>query len=126
MSVSYLFTFGTSGGSTALADSVTETGNIAIDANFTVPVSTTNQAEAIAWNNTNLTAIYIKSNTTLTLKTNSSSSPQDTLTITGGVPFIWYATSGITNPFAGNVTNTFWSNSSSSVAATVYVRGLTS
>ena len=119
-----LFSFALSG-EVPLADAVTETAAIALGAPSRSRSSTTNQAEAFAWTNANMKGVYIKSDQTLTLGMNSSGSPQDTITITAGNPFIWWFGSGITNPFLGNVTNTYWTNAGS-VTANVFVRVLTS
>lgn len=125
MSITNTFTFGHSGGDVSLADTVAEVAAVAQSGSFTVAGSTTNQQEGFSWTNANLRGVYLKSDQTLTLKTNSTGSPQDTLTITAGVPFVWVFGSGITNPFAGNVTQTFWTNGGATLA-NVYVRVLSS
>jgi hypothetical protein len=43
----------------------------------------------------------------VSLKTNSSGSPQDTFTLQQNCPMSWYNTSALANPFAGNVTSVF-------------------
>lgn len=48
---------------------------------------------------------------------------QDTITLTAGIPVIWYATSGATNPFSGNVTTVYVSNPAA-VAANLKIRAL--
>ncbi len=125
MSITHTFTFGHSGGSSSLSDSVAVTGELATEANIALAASTTNQQENIAFNHTNLRGVYIKSDVTVTLKTNSSGSPDNTLTITAGVPFVWYYQSGITNPFTAAVTTTYFTNATSD-AATIYMRTLVS
>ncbi|TXH99556.1 MAG: hypothetical protein E6Q76_19600 [Rhizobium sp.] len=125
MSVTHNFTFGHSGGSVSLSDSVALTGELATEASIALAGSTTNQQENIAFNHTNLRGIYIKSDVTVTLKTNSSGSPDNTFTITAGVPFIWWYESGVTNPVTAAVTTTYWTNATSD-AATIYMRTLVS
>lgn len=123
MSVSHTFAFSHTGGSTPLSDSVTVSGELATEANISLSGSTTNQQENIAFNHTNLRGVYIKSDVTVTLKTNSSGSPDDTITVTAGVPFIWYYQSGVDNPFSAAVVTTYWTNGTSG-AATIYMRTL--
>ncbi len=125
MSISHVLGFSHSGGSTALSDSVTLTGELATEANIALAASATNQQENIAFNHTNLRGVYIKSDVTVTLKTNSSGSPDNTITVTAGVPFVWCYQSGITNPFTAAVTTTYWTNATSD-AATIYMRTLVS
>lgn len=110
----YTFTF--QEGTTQISQSVTLTGIIENNLSVTVPGITTNQQEALAWTNAKLQGIYIYSDQTLTLKTNSNSAPQDTITITGGSPFVWTESSGVVNPFAGNVTTTYWTNGGTTTA----------
>lgn len=123
--VSHTFSLGHSGGSVSLSDVVTVTGEIAAEASITVPAAATNQAEAIAFDQPTLQGIYIKSDQAVTLKTNASGAPQETIALAANVPFVWYAGGGIANPFAGDVTNTFWTNAGAT-AANVYVRVLVS
>lgn len=123
MSVSHTFSFSHAGGSVSLSDSVVTTGELATESSISVAGSTTNQQENIAFNHTNLRGIYIKSDVTVTLKTNSSGSPDNTITVTAGVPFVWHYQSGVTNPFSAAVTTTYWTNATSG-AATIYMRTL--
>ncbi|AMV24599.1 hypothetical protein VT84_09400 [Gemmata sp. SH-PL17] len=123
--VTHTFTFGHAGGSVSLSDSVQVTGELATEANIAVAASTTNQQENIAFNHTNLQGVYIKSDVTVTLKTNSSGSPDNTITITAGKPFVWYAGCGIANPFTAAVTTTYWTNATAD-PATIYMRTLVS
>ena len=121
MSVSQSISFGHAGGSVPLGDTVTLAGSLATEANFSVAGSASNAQQAIDFSQSNLRAIYIKTDQDLTLKTNSTGSPQETVTLKAGVPFVWVYQSGITNPFAGNVTATYWSNAGAT-AANVYIR----
>ena len=121
--VTQTLSFGHSGASVTINDQVNKSGSTATESSFTVAGSTTDQQQAIDFVKANLQLIYIKSDQDLTLETNSSSAPADTITITAGIPYVWVAGSGITNPFAGNVTTTYWTNAGASLA-TVYVRVL--
>jgi hypothetical protein len=124
MSVSNTLTLGWSSGSAnGVNQSVTLSANTSVISNFTGTNSATTQVH-LDWTNANLQVFYALSDQDLTLKTNSSGSPQDTITLHANKPFVWYKNSGITNPFAGNVTTTYWTNGGL-VDANVQVRILT-
>lgn len=123
-SITHTFTFGHSGGSTSLSDSVALTGELATEASISLAASTTDQQENIAFNHTNLRAIYIKSDVTVTLETNATDATGgNTITITAGKPFIWFLGCGLTNPFTAAVATTYWTNATAG-AATIYMRTL--
>lgn len=122
MSVANTFTFGHSV-APSLADSVDVSGEHASESSFTVAGSTTNQQEAIAFSDSGLRGIYIKTDQDLTLKTNSSGSPDDTISLKAGIPYVWVYNSGIDLPFSAAVTTTYWTNAGST-AANVYLRRL--
>ena len=98
---------------------VTVTTDSETKESLVVPISTTNQAAAIGFTLSKVALVYISANTDVTLKTNSTGSPQDTILVKAGKPLVWYVGSGLTNPFAGNVTGFYFSNASATVAATV-------
>lgn len=124
--VSHTFSFGHSGGSVSLSDQATASGEIAIEANIALAATTTDQQEAIAFAYASLQGIYIKSDVAVTLETNATNHASgDIIQIAAGVPFVWIAGAGITNPFAFNVTTTYWTNATGG-AATIYVRILVS
>ena len=123
MSVSHSLSFGQTGGSTPIGDTVTVVGELATEANVAVNGNATNQEEGIAFPYATLREVYIKSDRTLTLKTNSSSAPDDTITITAGVPLVWHYQSGLANPFTADVTSIFLTNAGAT-AANVYIRTL--
>lgn len=126
MSITHKFDFGHSGGSEILADSVSLTGELATEANIAIPANTTDQQENIAFNHTNLQAIYIKSDVAVTLETNATNATGgNTITIAAGKPFIWYSGCGLTNPFTSAVTTTYWTNATGG-AANIFMRTLVS
>lgn len=62
---------------------------------------------------------------TLTLKSNSSGSPQDTITLKTGVPIIYYAGGPYSNPFSAAITQLFSTdNTTNAVGGTLVVRAL--
>lgn len=106
-----------------LQQAVSLTGQLEQNLTFSLAGSTTNELHALAFTTTKLQLFLCISDQDITLKTNSSGSPQDTITIKAGIPFIWYANMGITVPFAGNVTASYWTNAGST-AANVQVKCL--
>ena len=97
---------------------VTTTGQNSVEINDSVPASTTNKQYTFAFTKTKLQSIVMYcTGVNLTLKTNSSGTPQDTITLTAGTPFVWLINSGITDPFAGDVTALFVTNADGSTAA---------
>ncbi len=124
MAVSHTFSYAHTGGSTPLSDSVTISGEIAHEGSISVPGSTTDQQEAIAFSHTNLRGIYIKSDVTVSLETNATDhSGGQIFTITAGVPFEWNYQSGISNPFSSAVTTCYFTNATEDDAS-VFVRVL--
>lgn len=57
-----------------------------------------------------LASVYILSDQDLTLKTNSTGSPDDTIILTANKPVIWYAGCGWTNPLTVDVTKFYLTN----------------
>lgn len=110
--------------SLSLTKSVSFQASEELNFDFSLAANTTNQQVNLAFTKADLQSIFISSDQDITIKTNSSGSPQDTLTITAGNPFEWDATSGIANPFAGSVTTAYFTNGTST-NANVSVRTLT-
>ena len=77
-----------------------------------IPASTTNQLAAFAFTVATLTSIWIQVDQTTTLKTNSTSSPGNTITLTPLAPFFWQANSGIACPFTVDVTAFYFTTGS--------------
>ncbi|HEY1188101.1 MAG TPA: hypothetical protein VGE74_10615 [Gemmata sp.] len=114
--MTHTLSFAQTGGSTPLGVTVTLTGQNGTESNPDVPGSTTNQEEVIAFPYATLLEVFISSDVTLTLKTNSSSVPDDTITITAGKPLVWYAGCGLANPFTADVTKIYLTNATSGTA----------
>lgn len=83
---------------------------------LSIPDATTDQQVDIAFNDARLKSIWISSSQTITVKTNSAGTPQETFTIEPGHPLLWTEKMPIANPFAGNVTAMFVSNASGAQA----------
>ena len=119
MSVSYVITQSVREGNNTVSYAVTKTADGQASYSGSVVTATTNQEVSMAFTTTNVVAIYLYSSTDLTVKSNSSGSPDDTITLDGGVPLVWIKDSGITCPFAGSsgaITKLYITNASGSTA----------
>lgn len=127
MSLSQIFSCGWSAsGGAAVSSSPTITGDTSIQLNFTLAGSTTNQEQQFGFDCANVKGVLITvtDNTgTVTLKTNSTGSPDHTKTwASGGGETFWSSRSSETNPFGStDVTTTYWTNAGTA-QATVNVR----
>lgn len=111
----------------------------------TIPVSVTLQGDAednrvivmpddnpgpinipLALTKNKMVGIFITSDRAVRLLTNSSGAPQDTIDIPAGGFFVWYVGSGVPNPFANNVTTTYWEdlNPSDGEGAVIQIKTL--
>lgn len=127
-----VFSLGWSGGSAPVVSSAeTLTGNTTIETEFTLAAGTvTNQEQTFGFLHTGIKAILIvvEGNTgTVTMKTNSSGSPDDTLVFpANGARYYWDETfptidTVSATPFDAAVTTTFWTVTSTT-DVTVKVR----
>jgi hypothetical protein len=104
---------------------LTETinGDMELNVTLTIPANTTNQAIVIAITQTDLLSVCLYANgAALTVKTNSSGSPQDTIALVSGQCLVWtLQTDGIGKiPFSANVTEFFVTNATSGSAIFQY------
>jgi hypothetical protein len=75
-----------------------------------VAASQTNLLTPFAFKLTNAKFIYLDVDQALTLKTNNSGSPTDTLNLVVGSPIIWFPGGAIANPFTGDVSSLYLTN----------------
>jgi hypothetical protein len=103
--IQHTLTLNWASGTNSFNTSTILTGQEEINFSGAIAPATTNQAvPSFAFTLAKLQDVYITSDQDVTLKTNSSGSPQETLTIKAGKPFCWYKDSGVAAPFAGDVT----------------------
>lgn len=125
MAVTHTLTFTATGGSGSLSNlQVQSSGTVGTDVDVTVAASTSDQAYPLAIDISELESIYLYADGALTLETNSSSSPQETITFAANQPLVWYnGMPGIAvgDIFGGDVTSVFLTNGTGS---TVRLRGL--
>jgi hypothetical protein len=85
---------------------------------FDIPL-TASQADVavdVAFDKDRLQSLFIKSDKDLTIETNSTSEPGDTLTIPGGEPFVWNQNMAWDNPFSADVTKFYLTNGEAAAA----------
>lgn len=75
-----------------------------------IPASTTNQEITLGIDVSELTMIAISSDVALTIKTNDSGSPDDTLNIAAGVAYVWGTGDYNTLLLTADVTSIFVTN----------------
>ena len=92
------------------------TGNEETDFDGVVAANAVNQQETLNITVANVIALMLYSDQQVTLKTNNSGAPQDTITLKAGIPIIWTSDSWDAKPFVGNVTNMFFTNSGATPA----------
>lgn len=108
-----------------LQSSEPNTGNTESNFDGQVAGSTTNHEFDFLLTASALQSCCLFCDQAITIKTNSSSMPQETITLAGGQNIIWDLTFDGSGkiPFAGNVTKIFVSNAGS-VAANLSIRAL--
>lgn len=102
---------------------MTLTSDGEINRDVTLSASAANVEVDIDFAFARLKSIYILSDAAITIKTNSSSSPDDTLTLVANQPLLWTAVDAAGNPFDTDVTRFFLTNGTTGVA-TVKIRTL--
>lgn len=102
---------------TIVNQSLVNTGDTeGVDLDVTIAALATNVQFATPITIAQVQSLLLFSNQALTLKTNSSSTPQDTITMRANVPIVWTQSSFHSIPFAGNVTTMFFTNAGSNPA----------
>lgn len=123
MALTHLITRAINDGTAILTKTETVTAGSEIRIEEDVPNPSTNLAFAFAFVKTKLKSIYILSDQNLTLKTNSSGSPQETIALLADKPWVWSAgDSYFANPFAGDVTALYVTNAAA--AAVLKIRAI--
>lgn len=87
----------------------------------TVPASTNDVHVAANIDVSALALVFIVSNQTITLETNSPSAPDETITVTADKPLVWYSGCGWANPLETDITALYLSRAGAG-AATVNIR----
>lgn len=103
-------TIGAYSNSLNVSSSETLEGDVEVAISQTITASAANVEVLVALDVSALQSIVIKSSTDCTVKTNSSGSPDDTLTIVAGVPYVWTINSYEANQIGTDVSKIFITN----------------
>src|SRR4051794_27701128 len=100
------FSVSSSGGGISLNGSVSETGATEINVDQNYAAASTNILTTCAWTVANTQSLFLYSDKGCVIKTNSSGSPANTITLAPGIPLVWDTSAGyFSNPFTTNVTS---------------------
>ncbi len=91
----------------SISGQVVDTGNTFAATTTTFAAGSSGAALTMAFVKANLQSFFLLADQNCTVKTNSNSSPQDTISLVAGVPYFWSKSGGLTNPFGGDVTGAF-------------------
>jgi hypothetical protein len=69
--------------------------------------SVTDQNLTLAFTLANVQSFFFMSDQPATIKTNSTGSPDDTITLLAGIPLVWSRSSGIAQPLTHDVTTIY-------------------
>lgn len=92
------------------------TGDAEWVAEHTVPDSTTDQQVIVALDVSAIKCIVINSTKALTIETNNSSVPDETLALVADVPTVWYTNKYHAKDFAVDITTLYLTNASGASA----------
>lgn len=115
-------TYGTDEG-TAISAVSKYTGTAEVGYDGSVPATTDLVEVDISWTRANVHALLLFSSQALTIKTNNSGTPIDTVVLAAGQAIVWGADHAEPNPVAHDVTKLFLSNDTAN-PATVKIRVL--
>jgi hypothetical protein len=103
-------------GATPITQATTLTADFRQSYNLTIPIAN-DQLHAMALDVSQVKAIAILSDQDLTLETNSSSAPDNTLSLKANVPYIWYTNKPQALVFTTDITALYVTNASAAVAS---------
>lgn len=117
MSISHTMTLSWGSGGSFLSKSVALVSEGENNRDVSVPATTDDMEVDWDVNVARMKSLFILSDQDITINTNSSSVPADTLTPKANKPLIWYDGSGLANPLGTDVSRLFISNAGASAAA---------
>lgn len=118
--VNSAISFTATGGVNALSGiTATGAGNLGLDVGVVVPASTTDQLYTLAIDVSEIQTLFLYTDGALTLETNSSSAPDQTLTFAANKPLVWVYGMPSTNPLTTDVTKFYLTNGTAS-SVTLY------
>jgi hypothetical protein len=99
----------------------TITGDATQEFDGTLAAAALNQQITLAWTVASMKGLYILSDKATVIKTNSSGSPADTITLVANVPLIWSPDDPLANPITTNVSTIYATNPDPDNAATLQI-----
>lgn len=120
MAFSHTITRQVNNGGETIAKTNTYSGDGRESRTIAVPDSTTDQLVNLTMDVSQIKSLYIVSNYAVTVETNSSSAPTNTIALVADTPLIWHTGSYYTNLLTADVTAIYLTNASGS-AATVNI-----
>ena len=119
MSITMTLTSKMEGVGTAVLQSVSKTGSGSTNIREEIADSETDLLVAFVADITQMKGLFILSDQALTIKTNSSGEPQETISLLAGVPLMWHDTlpnQADANPFSDDITALYVTNASGETA----------
>ena len=111
-------------GGTTVSGTVTRTGDGENNRLIALTASETNKLVNFVATVANIKMLVMLSDQDVTVKTNNSGSPADTINLKAGVPLFYADSANLTNPLTVNVTALYLTNTSSTEAALVDIKVL--
>ncbi len=100
-------------GNDQVSQRITKSGGREVNLSEPIPDSSTNLSlPLIGLDISALKTLYLVADQDLTVKTNSSTEPDDTLTLESGQPLVWWDGNGFAAPFSEDVATLFVTNAS--------------
>lgn len=118
---SHNFTLAWSRSGESISKTVTVTADSEYNADIPLTASQADEQVAATLDVSEIKSIFISSDVDVTLETNSSSAPDETLSITADEPFVWRTGSGVVNPLETDITALYLTNGDAT-AGTVKIR----
>lgn len=91
-------------------------GDAEVGLDDTVAATTTNKEFDLAVTKANILSMVLTCDKAVTVKTNSSSTPQETITLAAGQAIVWASDHTESAPFSSNITKFFVTNAGSAAA----------
>ena len=91
----------------AVSVTVEMSGSGEVNLDETIAASQTNKLVTFVCDVSAMTSLFISCDETITIKTNDSATPDDTITVTADKPIVWYTACGHDNPFSVDVTELY-------------------
>lgn len=116
MSFTRTYSYGYNVGNESRSKTVTITSQLEALYDYTVASGQTNLEVPLAFDEDALKSIFITSDKAITIKTNDSGSPQETIALAANQVIFWDSSSSATKPVSDDVTKIFITNASGATA----------